>query len=1353
MMDPSWTNQFFRWQAVAFVAAVAVVTPLIWKLLSPIVLILLAPLFLVILGAAFVFINIAIPFLLDSRASKRRVRQRPGHAAQSFLFSTPAAWQAVLTRSQWSFTSPHSLPPLIPGSPSVSASLNDIIVLIVRDFVLSWYRSISPSPSFPASVSNSVRHSVKSILDRLDKVDVPALMVKRVLPIVNSHIDQFCESEKALRGVGLERRLTQSDELDLVLASRYATRGGKRLHPAVDNLSTMLTRPTEEAYLRDLVERVLPLVLPPEEAGSRAVHVIAREILTTSVLVPLLEMLGDPDFWNRIIDQFAGAAINEQKLVHKVRHLLDSQTTAGSPSSQPVTSDLSLKRLLRAPGELTQHITARTGARQFEAFLKGISRIDSLLDARRLKNDIVAEIRRTQELIQGHPDQAEVNGERIEALAIFLERLQAAKRKVEKRITMLGGADNSGQSMVHGRASTTSHDLPLREILSTPSSLSYFMEFMDRRQRSLLVQFWLTVESFKDPLESAGYNLDATDASRSLPATSHSIEDIKLIYDLYFAGQGEVPTPVLRAVSPRHVDDIRAFVFSESAETPEADTEVTSSGIDRAIGARAREAVLLAQKQVEEAMGDDFQEFRRSELWFRVTSELLRAGRPLDAGSSGHPNVPEVGSAESSPPQSPPLARVPLSHSITAPNLTPRPRGTNRTFETVRSRIYPTFILPASAEASTALASPISPTDVNPSGPVTRPSLSRGRLQSFGSDAGSTFSTATSPLLSNSVESLPPPASTAPPRTRQQYRSALDFLTSSPGESENAANSNTRAPLFSDPEIVAEETAQAERVEAIQAALTDLIADEHREADDVHRKESSRGSLQWSPKSEKRVLFPDDLVERPRHVDVVRRGTDLLRPPNVHTEQSVDDDSERPNVPLAGPGDLLLSQDILRLGDQISKFQSQEVLLDALIRKAELTGDLNELRVLSRSKASLAKEIRELSFQKTQYEEQEKDNKLVPGRTRINITSSSTIETDAKQVIRYTVEVRQMSPDDTLVSHWTVLRRYNEFFVLHQRLKERYVAVRSLDFPGKRLVTALSNSFVDSRKSALEKYLQNLINMPLICESEEFLAFLSRQTTFNEAGTQIGTKLQLAFPGQEIVRTVYRSVAESFDDMFVGPAMLDLMIQRLSRQAAEFAGIAGSGAHDEDLVANAVKSPDETLLQMPGELKALDGELGTSSFTTPICDLVLSVFELDQKKNWLRRQAVLVILQQVLGGTLERKLREAIHSLFDDTHVLRYLQSLRDTLWPGGQWRSASAPRTTSMKAQTREDANKKLAALVPDLAGNMIGASNAKRGARRLFAVLQNRRLNQHIVYTVMDEIVEALFPEALPSGMDPPK
>ena len=79
----------------------------------------------------------------------------------------------------------------------------------------------------------------------------------------------------------------------------------------------------------------------------------------------------------------------------------------------------------------------------------------------------------------------------------------------------------------------------------------------------------------------------------------------------------------------------------------------------------------------------------------------------------------------------------------------------------------------------------------------------------------------------------------------------------------------------------------------------------------------------------------------------------------------------------------------------------------------------------------------------------------------------------------------------------------------------------------------------------------------------------------------------------------------------------------------------------EDLVAQALRAsggaaPEDALDRLPGELRPLSGEGSTSPFASPICDLILAVFELDKKNNWLRRQAIVIILQQVLGDTVER---------------------------------------------------------------------------------------------------------------------
>jgi sorting nexin-25 len=53
------------------------------------------------------------------------------------------------------------------------------------------------------------------------------------------------------------------------------------------------------------------------------------------------------------------------------------------------------------------------------------------------------------------------------------------------------------------------------------------------------------------------------------------------------------------------------------------------------------------------------------------------------------------------------------------------------------------------------------------------------------------------------------------------------------------------------------------------------------------------------------------------------------------------------------------------------------------------------------------------------------------------------------------------------------------------------------------------------------------------------------------------------------------------------------------------------------------------------------------------------------------------------------------------------------------------------------------LAALIPDLAASVVGRANAQAAARRVFATVNNQRLNMHLVYTILDEIVQVLFRE----------
>ena len=504
------------------------------------------------------------------------------------------------------------------------------------------------------------------------------------------------------------------------------------------------------------------------------------------------------------------------------------------------------------------------------------------------------------------------------------------------------------------------------------------MEFMDRRGRSLLVQFWLTVESFKNPLESIESD-DSEDGDPSYPSQIPTAkEDISMIFELYFSDTP--PHSSLSVISSKYISAIRDFA-SESSPAPNMER-------------RARKSVMLAQRQVEQAMEQDFEEFERSELWFRVVEDI-GASRAVNndneqsrtAFSASDENVSSAKSAKVPRPLSPPV------HRSDQPSFT---------FQNAMSVLQP-------------------------------------RVDH-------------SPLSSGSVLK-DPSAQQGLPTTP----SSLDVLMSPFSGSEA---DDSRAPLFDDPGDTGKASRESEStIEAIQAALSDIIAFDNQQRNKPHLVPSeSPTSFSHSYLGDRQFLSRDDEVGE---------GTE--------EDETGGDESSDPmqeSFHLPGPGDLQLSLEITLLAEKISGLQAQDAMLDSLIKKAELTGDVQELRLLQKSKSSLNRELRELSFQKTQFEQQEVANRLIPDRTKVSIVNSVVGEENGKSVVRYLVEVQQLSPDGGVGTGWVVARRYNEFLDMHNKLRERYTSVRNLDFPGKRLVTALSASFVDLRRAALERYMQ-----------------------------------------------------------------------------------------------------------------------------------------------------------------------------------------------------------------------------------------------------------------------------------------
>jgi sorting nexin-25 len=419
----------------------------------------------------------------------------------------------------------------------------------------------------------------------------------------------------------------------------------------------------------------------------------------------------------------------------------------------------------------------------------------------------------------------------------------------------------------------------------------------------------------------------------------------------------------------------------------------------------------------------------------------------------------------------------------------------------------------------------------------------------------------------------------------------------------------------------------------------------------------------------------------------------------------------------AAPGDLGLAEAITVLTNDIDRLEAQNAVIDSLFKKAELTNNTAELRILRKSKASLEREIRRKELQRQQYVVQESDNSLY-GRSIIKIKAIQVgHEEDGKEYAIYVIEVLRNAGEKMPAASWIITRRYSEFHELHQRLRSKYPSVRNLDFPRRRVMMKLQSDFLQKRRQALETYLRELLQLPDVCRSRELRAFLSQSVIMQDLLNN------REHDKKDMITRLYDSVTDGVEDILGSIPVLD----QLSAAGQNLIAAATSQINTMGVDPAASSSDAATAAEAEAELNAFEGreQMEAEPFVKPICDIFLEVFELNRGNNWLRGRAVVVVLHQLLGGTIERKLRDNVRSLVQEDAVLRYVALLRDSLWPGGgAFGAGKKARTKSDKAKTRTEASLMLATLVPDVAGSVVGRVNAQAASRRIFAMFNNERL-----------------------------
>ncbi|PGH19119.1 hypothetical protein AJ80_04197 [Polytolypa hystricis UAMH7299] len=1178
-----------------------------------------------VFGAAVATLSFGAAVLLTVRCGDVRHKPSANLAGTSVAFLARSKWEE--DASNYRKEAEYLPASLYPQSFIVSEALDDLVRLAIRDFISSWYGNISKSPRFPNEVDRAIRAALGKLRERLQNEDLVEILVSRIVPIITTHFKDFDHAERTVRGKNLTRSVTESEELDIAIASRYKE---GNLHPAA---SVSFTDPkhVQQDHIRKLVVTLLPRLLPQSLINSRAVAVLVKEIVTCAVLSPILTLLSDPDTWNQLMEVYARSALQDRKTVRKLRAALDEHASPLPKSKN---------------GNRFPRLGPTDSEREFERFVRVIRRCNNLSDARRFRNHVSSQLKR-ESMVQGQ-DQ------------VYLRRLETGKRVLDQKVaklSALSGSPNPATNTSDLRYSYMSkpHEISLVDVMKNAAGLSYFMEFMDRLGLMPLVQFWIVVDGFRNPLED---DFGDDTPSTSINWTTADRNDVVLISETHLSKpELHVPDDSRKAV--------KEFIDAGKKATP-----------DQYL--KARRVILTTQSAVLEEMQSKFYpSFKKSDLYYKYLAS------------------DEAASAAAARIERPTLNRSPASDNQERRPLPPLMRHTESPADN-KSRSLRRAALSSSelSNSSRAMGDSHSP----------RGSLDSTRPPLFDEDLDND-------PMAQSTHSVGMDSQNGDGEAHHNHviesmEAALnDIITNEPSDGKL---DESKSPLLFQP---------SRDSDSQRSSLDVSRSDSH----SVEKGKPSIASLGLVNTSSRIGVFTDDDL----FPDEEKFIEDEYADPVIEGE----DKDPAEEIHEAAPGDLGLAEAIAVLTADIEKLHAQEGVVDTLTRKAELTNNTAELRILGKSKASLQRELRRKDMQRQQYVIQESDNSLF-GRATAQIKSIMVgKEEDGREYALYLIEVQRKAGDMMPAASWAVPRRYSEFHDLHQRLRMRYPSVRHLEFPRRRMVMKLQRDFLHKRRLALEAYLQQLLLLPEVCRSRDLRSFLSQRAI-------VATdELPREDENRDLVSRIYNSVADGMDDFLGNIAVLDQLSTAGQNLISAATNQLGGNLAQPELV------PEDsmTAAEAEAELNAFeDREL--EPFVKPICDIFLEVFELNKGNNWLRGRAVVVVLHQLLGGTIERKVRESAKSLVSDSSLLRYISLAKDTMWPGGKLRQFK-PRTTAEKMKSRTEASVMLATLIPDLAASVVGRANAQAAARRIFATTNNQRLNTHLVYTILDEIVLVLF------------
>ncbi|KAM3851269.1 sorting nexin-14 isoform 1-T2 [Vipera latastei] len=322
--------------------------------------------------------------------------------------------------------------------------------------------------------------------------------------------------------------------------------------------------------------------------------------------------------------------------------------------------------------------------------------------------------------------------------------------------------------------------------------------------------------------------------------------------------------------------------------------------------------------------------------------------------------------------------------------------------------------------------------------------------------------------------------------------------------------------------------------------------------------------------------------------------------------------------------------------------------------------------------------------------------------------------------------------------HWSVYRRYLEFYVLESKLTEFHGAFPDAQLPSKRIIGPKNYEFLKSKREEFQEYLQKLSQHPELSNSQLLADFLSR----NGGETQFLDKILPDVNLGKMIKSVPGKLMKE-KGQHLEPFIINFITSCESPKPKpskpEITILSPTSENNKKLYNELYKNNanrSENLERRQNEnyfLKMMSIE-GVYDYLMYIARVVFHI------PDWLHHILMggRILFKNTLEKYIDNYLQYKLEQLFQEHRLVSLITLLRDAVFCEN-----SQPRSLQDKHKRAKQTFEEMMKYIPDLIGKCIGEDAKYEGIRLLFDGLQQPVLNKQLTYVLLDIGIQELFPE----------